>query len=242
MSPHRDVVRALPDLLTAHSASQLKERIQRCVSALGFDYFLIGSESLPADGASERVVETDYPSDCVERYRRHNWLALDPVVRHCRRSPLPLIWHRGHFSGAADPLYEASSAQGIACGVATALRSPRDSRGMMLSLACGERFNTGTEAGFAEALPVVQLLACYTYEAIDRFRREPAAAGSGLTRREGECLRWAAAGKTSWEISRILGCSEATVNFHFRNAIHKLGVSNRLQAVARALSLGLVQI
>ncbi|MNV88838.1 Transcriptional activator protein LasR [compost metagenome] len=112
---------------------------------------------------------------------------------------------------------------------------------MMISVANGACFNAQTQAWLTETMPTIHLLASYAYEAINRIEEVCASADIGLTRREDECLHWAAAGKTSWEISRILSCSEATVNFHFRNIIHKLGTSNRRQAVVRALSLGLIR-
>ncbi|WP_169308679.1 response regulator transcription factor [Citrifermentans bemidjiense] len=61
-----------------------------------------------------------------------------------------------------------------------------------------------------------------------------------MSSREIECLRCSAEGKTSWEISQILGVSERTVTFHMQNASGKLQVSNRSHAVARAVSLGVV--
>ncbi|MBO1113660.1 helix-turn-helix domain-containing protein [Bordetella petrii] len=61
-----------------------------------------------------------------------------------------------------------------------------------------------------------------------------------LSNRERDCLHWSALGKTSWEISVILGVSERTVNFHIGNACSKLGVYNRRAAVAVALSQGLL--
>lgn len=240
MCPQKEVVRALPDLLAAQTIDQVKDRVQRSVSAIGFDFFLIGLES-PSPGCAGYGVQTNYPRDCVERYSRLQWLARDPVVRHCRRSPVPMIWHRQHFPGEARELYEESAAHGIATGVATALRGARHSRAMMISVANGADYDTRLQSWLTETMPTVQLLASYAYEAIVRIEEAGAAADVGLTPREGECLHWAAAGKTSWEISRILGCSEATANFHFRNIIHKLGVSNRRQAVARALSLGLIR-
>jgi len=57
-----------------------------------------------------------------------------------------------------------------------------------------------------------------------------------LTSREKECLSWTAAGKTSWEISQILRLSESTITFHLKNAIQKMDVTNRSQAVAKALT------
>jgi DNA-binding NarL/FixJ family response regulator len=57
-----------------------------------------------------------------------------------------------------------------------------------------------------------------------------------LTDREREVLTWVGRGKTSSEIATILGLSERTVNFHCDQAIKRLDVINRAQAVARAVS------
>ncbi|WP_346426566.1 helix-turn-helix domain-containing protein [Achromobacter mucicolens] len=62
-----------------------------------------------------------------------------------------------------------------------------------------------------------------------------------LSDRQADCLKWSAAGKTSWETSRILGVSESTVNFHLRNACNRLGVRGRRAAVVAALRLGLLE-
>ena len=63
-----------------------------------------------------------------------------------------------------------------------------------------------------------------------------------LSGRERECLKWAAAGKSSWEISRILGLSENTVTGYFKAATAKLGCVNRTQAVAEAIRTGQIRI
>ncbi len=57
-----------------------------------------------------------------------------------------------------------------------------------------------------------------------------------LSPREWEVLGWLKLGKTSWDISRILGITERTVNYHVNNIIQKLGAANRLQAVCQALN------
>jgi DNA-binding CsgD family transcriptional regulator len=61
-----------------------------------------------------------------------------------------------------------------------------------------------------------------------------------LSSREKEVLNWLKQGKSSWDISIILGISERTVNFHVYNVIQKLGATNRPQAVAVATRLGLI--
>lgn len=61
-----------------------------------------------------------------------------------------------------------------------------------------------------------------------------------LTRREIQCLKWAAAGKTDSEVAQIMGISLPTVRFHIRNAAEKMQVSGRAQATHRAAVLGYV--
>jgi hypothetical protein len=53
---------------------------------------------------------------------------------------------------------------------------------------------------------------------------------------------YAAHGMTSADIAVKLGIAERTVNFHFSNLISKLGVLNRTEAIATAVSMGLVVI
>lgn len=61
-----------------------------------------------------------------------------------------------------------------------------------------------------------------------------------ISERETEVLKWAAAGKSNWELSKILNISERTVKFHLRNIYRKLDVQNRSQAVAQAMRSGLI--
>ena len=59
-----------------------------------------------------------------------------------------------------------------------------------------------------------------------------------LSKREVECLHWAAIGKTDKEISLILSRSHATVRYHVHRAGEKLNSVNRSQTVFKAGQLG----
>jgi DNA-binding CsgD family transcriptional regulator len=59
-----------------------------------------------------------------------------------------------------------------------------------------------------------------------------------LSKREVECLHWAAIGKTDKEISLILGRSHATIRYHVHRAGEKLNSVNRSQTVFKAGQLG----
>lgn len=63
----------------------------------------------------------------------------------------------------------------------------------------------------------------------------------GLTDRERDVLEELATGKTTKEIARVLFVGEETVKTHLSSVYQKLGVSDRVQAVAAALRSGLVK-
>jgi LuxR family transcriptional regulator, quorum-sensing system regulator BjaR1 len=69
---------------------------------------------------------------------------------------------------------------------------------------------------------------------------QPARRVPALTPRERECLHWCAKGKTNWEISRILGLSERTVEHYLARAYRKLGSRDRTRAVAAARRHGFI--
>lgn len=73
-------------------------------------------------------------------------------------------------------------------------------------------------------------------------RRDEGAFSQILTKREAECLFWAAQGKTDGEISQILKVKRWTVISYIQNAKRKLGCYNRTSAVVSAVVLGLIRI
>ena len=63
-----------------------------------------------------------------------------------------------------------------------------------------------------------------------------------VTDRERECLLWSARGKTSLDIAEITSLSEHTVNHYLTNAATKLNASNRVSAIIRSITLGVIPI
>ncbi len=58
-----------------------------------------------------------------------------------------------------------------------------------------------------------------------------------LTKREKEVFTLLVANKTTSEIAKLLGISEKTVRNHVSNAMQKLGVKGRAQAVVELIRL-----
>jgi DNA-binding NarL/FixJ family response regulator len=59
-----------------------------------------------------------------------------------------------------------------------------------------------------------------------------AASLQSMTGRQREIFEWVKQGKTNWEISKIIGCSEENVKYHMKNILRILGSHNRTQAAA----------
>jgi DNA-binding NarL/FixJ family response regulator len=71
---------------------------------------------------------------------------------------------------------------------------------------------------------------------------EPEAPYTGLTARERDVLGEAARGLTNKAIGQTLGISDRTVQGHLRNIFEKLDVTNRTEAVVRAVRLGWLEL
>jgi DNA-binding CsgD family transcriptional regulator len=98
-------------------------------------------------------------------------------------------------------------------------------------------------AGFAGAKPdftplASSVMSAAVYAGYERFVEllDSRSTHSPLSPRESECLHWVSAGKTDFEIGTILSISPRTVRFHVNNAKVKLGVTTRIQAVAKRVS------
>ena len=61
-----------------------------------------------------------------------------------------------------------------------------------------------------------------------------------LSKRESEVLHWMARGKSNPDIATILGISAETVDTYVRRLYPKLGVHDRVTAVAEGIARGLV--
>jgi DNA-binding CsgD family transcriptional regulator len=64
--------------------------------------------------------------------------------------------------------------------------------------------------------------------------------GRGAALRELECIMEVAAGRSSKEAAKALGCSPSTIEKAIERAFYKLGVSNRAALVTAAFQRGII--
>ncbi|MGZ8290086.1 MAG: helix-turn-helix transcriptional regulator [Telluria sp.] len=208
----------------------------------GFDqvlYGVVGSRQARLESA---FLQSNYSSTWRDRYDADRLHYVDPTVTHCLKSSLPIIWQPETFGNGPGEreFYEEACGHGIRSGVTFPIHGPNGEFGV-ISFASDTLPN---QKDNAHAIAGLALIRDYAFESSLKFVTtppDPAAAGRPrLTRRELEVLNWVMVGKSSWEISKITSCSEATVNFHIANVRQKFGVSTRQQALVKAIGMGIL--
>ena len=228
----------LQALLDVDSEQEFLDAVTEMARELGFDYCAYGLR-LPVPLSRPRVAMfSNYPAAWQSRYLEYGFLGVDPTVRHGAESLSPVLWSDDLFASVPE-LWEEARSFGLKVGWA---QSSRDAHGVagMLTLARGGEPLSDPELRAKGRM--MSMLAQAAHVGMSRFLTGRVVPESGirLTERERVVLRWTGDGKTSSEISEILGISESTVNFHVRNAVAKLGTANKLAATVKAAMLGML--
>lgn len=229
------------ELQHRNTASSWGETLFGIGRRYGFESVSFGMYASRHARLENAFIQSNYPAAWRERYDGERYAYVDPIVTHCLASTLPIVWQPDMFrSQTQRTLYEEACAHGIRAGLSLPIHGPNGEFGM-LSFAT----NAQPDADFMRAahasLPDLALVRDYAFATGIRFCPQTGQeAAPRLTPRELEVLNWVMVGKSSWEISKITGCSEATVNFHMGNIRQKFNVNTRQQAVVRAISLGLI--
>ncbi|WP_095109563.1 LuxR family transcriptional regulator [Pseudomonas sp. Irchel 3E20] len=204
---------------------------------MGFEYCAFAISPHSPEHHQHNLRINNYPNEWNKKYETSNYQNSDPIVRHCSHSVLPIVWTDQAFIDSPHLWREAQSF-GLCHGWSQSLH---DFRGFfsMLSLARSQQPITPGEL-YEKAGQLIWL--CHALHSViaqklvmeGRFRPE-----SKLSLREAEVLKWAAAGKTAADIATILSLSERTVNFHMCSAVKKMGASNKMSAVVKAVKEGI---
>jgi len=214
-----------PQRRADHSVGNLADQLAQIGSSQQLNTFLIAH--FPRLGRRcllENVIATNWSADRQRRYA----LQADALAAALKTTTLPLLVSEssapcyGHLSGSVYELRKCT----------TLALAPYD--------AGGKRFLilfSGDDPPPTESLPS---LVYQTIAALDGYAQSNPGPHHGLNSREISCLEWAAAGKSSAEISVILSLSEHTINGYMKSAVSKLGCVTRGQAIAVACKLNLV--
>lgn len=234
-----DEIETLHSLLACDSPDELRRETGLQLKRLGFERWIHASITVAPRAP---MLFGDYPCDWLAHYNRLGYFEVDPVVHHCRQHTTPCLWSSGASARVAGTniteFFREAADFGLRSGVGLPVHGP-GGQWSMVSVATGA---APKQALALRELGQLHLLAAFVHEAGQRLTVGAAQEPVHLTLRELDALRWAAEGKTSWEIGQLLGIGERTVVFHLGNAATKLGVVGRRQAVTRAIALQLIAL
>jgi LuxR family transcriptional regulator, quorum-sensing system regulator LasR len=234
-------IEQMSPLLHATDESSWFGEIARLAEGWGFDQVLLGMLPRPGFRFEGAYIRSNYAPTWRRTYDTEGLVHIDPTVEHCATRSQPLIWSPDIFT--TDPqqsMYEEACSHGLRAGVTLPIHGPNQVAGMLC-------FVNDSHPGGAfwqhinDVLPNLVLLRDVVIDTSHRFLSEHTRSlMPRLTPREAEVLQWTARGKSTWEISHILSCSEAAVDFHMKNVRTKFGVNSRRAAAVIATQMGLI--
>lgn len=159
----------------------------------------------------------------------------DPILNRLRAAPRPIIVSELFDLSAEERQHvEDTRDAGVRNGVTLPLLT---SRGDIAAIGIHTSHKGVSPRADISSLSLIAV----QFHVAHGLLRGRAAPAIELSARERDILSWSLQGKSKWAIGEILAISEHGVDFHLRNIYRKLGVTSRVQAVAKAVALGLIQ-
>lgn len=231
-------MRRLSDLFaeTAQSCPdlpQLGALLGDVTRELGFHYFaLLDHASLGAQGAGLLRID-NYPAEWVEEHVSRGYAIDDPVHLASRRTNIGFDWCELGKLIRLERCHRTILARSRRFGLGTGLTVPANVPGEP-SASCSFALRTGFELPTVR-LHCAELIGAHALCAARRLRPAAPSPRPHLSRRELQCLRLVALGKTDWEIARILGLSSHTARQYVKRARAAYDTVSRTQLVVYGL-------
>jgi LuxR family quorum sensing-dependent transcriptional regulator len=234
-----DILDAVERIDRATSPEGIVDELCTCLQRHGFSACLVTRLPVAHDKSWHRhILLNGWPDGWYERYRSQGHYRHDPCAERSRTTADPFFWSELDSQSLSEPatiVMREAAAFGLREGVCIPIHSPFAPPAAV------------SVAGEIVDLPpatihIVSALARHAFRALV-WSIDTAGPGTPvLSEREREILQWTAAGKTAWEISRILAISLHTANTHLKNARYKLGAANATHSVVEALRRREIQL
>lgn len=235
----RATAKAARDVTQARTVDEVAKTALAITAELGLHSLSVVKK--PADDASaeDAILFTNVPDSQVSKYRSRGYAGVDPIVqRTLRGDGARLLSGIGEerLSELERKVFSSyHCASGVKDGLAIPVRRSVHPDGVITF--------GGVEPDLsAPAQAALTVLGHVIYGRLEELRSAPQPRGKAmLSPREIEVMTWVAQGKSDAETAVILSMSERTARFHMANAKAKMNASTRVQAVTRALELGLIK-
>lgn len=209
----------------------------------GLDHLAYLGVNVPNSTSGRYSIQCTFADRWVKRYAAQNYVSVDPVVRSGLTAVVPLDWAEIPKKTSAERNFFGESRefgvarQGLVLPVGSTTGEPAI---FCINSDMSDKEWCSHKQQFMRDFLV--LAACFHKGVLEVAGWKTSPLADALSRRELECLKWAAEGKTAWETSVILAVSERCVRFHLDQARQKLNCQTKVQAVAKAVSLGVMDV
>lgn len=229
-------------LIQAEQMEEVQQITEVFAAALGCEYYSFTVRAPISLTKPALVVVSNLPAEWIEHYIDQNYFTIDPLLHAGEKKLNAFTWNEAFISDLGVEVHEVLEEFDLHDGVSVAQHGANNALGIF-SCVTSKSIGKDCHDKFAKRL----LVKGYAGLLLDKLQVLMPDVFVGteeqnpLSDREKDCLRWAAEGKTSWEIGQIMGIAESTVVHHLRNAGLKLGTTKRQGAVTNALANGYLE-
>jgi DNA-binding CsgD family transcriptional regulator len=239
---HDDFFDLVDKLSLADKIESASDILTPFTRAWGLHNVAYAALNMPSPNSGRPLLAVTYSAEWQKHYAQSGYVDIDPIVRSGLGGILPIDWSEIDRS---DPVVRKffGEAQELDVG-ANGLSIPIRGRLGEFALFCVTSNESDAEwrATRGALLRDLMILAFNFHAAALRACGSATEETVHLPLREASCLRWKALGKTDEAIGHILGISPHTVRFHLESARSRLNTANTTHTVARALTLGLINM
>ncbi|PGH59441.1 hypothetical protein CRT60_00470 [Azospirillum palustre] len=251
-----DDIASLDACKTGEEIARVVDGVATSLGFAGFSFLDVRNIGSGSSAAITPYYLTTARADFVAEYASQRLYEIDPIAHLGKRANLAFSWSellkKPRHDEAQDKKAGAEKVMGFALdhgyrdGLTIPFHGVSGDGSPVSSLTT--LFWTGPQADFEHIFASerfsLQMFTHYCNDRVAAIRGSENVLASidqpSLSGRERDCLSWSARGKTAAEVAMILGISENTVNFHFKNTMRKIGVHTKTHAVSRAIALGLI--
>ncbi len=194
-------------------------------------------------GTGKQYAATTYSEEWGKQYFGEDYARIDPVVQGCFRRFHPVDWRLLDWSGKAarDFMGEARAAGVGSQGFSIPIRGPS---GQFALFTISDARSDSQWESFTEEHTRDLILAAHflNQKALEIERGSDEAKQQSLSPREIDVCTLLAMGYSRAQAADSLSISEHTLRVYIESARFKLGASNTIHAIAKALAMGLVVV
>ena len=213
----------------------LADHFTKTIKRLGFKQHVSSSVVDLSEMPENSFLICRYPQAWLDRYVEQNYCDFDDVFKAAFNQTTPFVWKDGDRDMKNQQIFSESGEFGIVHGITVPI------------IVKGYYPSTVNIAGDIANIPeenfhALHLISIHYHDLILNILTQNKEKHKKvcLTKRQKECLQWAAGGKSYNDIGDILSISTRTVQFHISNTMKAFGVATHEQAIAKATSMGII--